>query len=67
MHHILVTASPFLVAAAQPIGRRILRWIVLLLIVVGATFAVIRFSRRRHQEGEGRDPRADEWPRHPPA
>jgi hypothetical protein len=64
MYHLLVASLPFVIAAARPLGRRILRWIVLLAVAGAAGYAAVHFSRRRHHTHDA-DAYTDEWPRRP--
>jgi hypothetical protein len=65
MDHLLVASNPFVIAAVRSGGRRIVRWIVLLVVVAAACYTAVRISRRRHDTSQDADARADEWPRRP--
>ncbi len=65
MDHLFLVSNPFVIAAVRSGGRRIVRWIVLLLIVAAACYVAVRISRRRHDTSQDADTRADEWPRRP--
>jgi hypothetical protein len=65
MHHLVVAANPLLLAVARGAGRRIIRWVVLLIILGAAITATVHFSRRHRRRADETRARTDEWPRPP--
>jgi hypothetical protein len=65
MHHVLVASNPLVIAAARSAPRRIGRWIVLLVVIVGACYAAVHLSRSSKHHSPDDDTGADDWPRRP--
>jgi hypothetical protein len=66
MHHLVIIAThPLLLAAAQGAGRRIVRWLVLLILLGTTIVATVHFSRRHRRGADETGAKHDEWPRNP--